>query len=56
MKKIYDDENNLIDIKKLEFLSDIGQECRVFKYNNNVIKVFKKDYKLEHISKKTLTF
>ena len=56
MRKIYDDENNLITINKLEFLSDIGQECRVFKYNNDVIKIFKKDYKLEHISKKTIEY
>ena len=56
MRKIYDDENNLITINKLEFLSDIGQECRVLKYNNDVIKIFKKDYKLEHISKKTIEY
>ncbi len=56
MKKIYDDENNLIAINKLEFLSDIGQECRVFKYNNDVIKIFKRDYKLEHISRKTIEY
>ena len=56
MRKIYDDENNLIDINNLEFLSNIGQECRVFKYNNDVIKIFKKDYKLEHISKKTIEY
>lgn len=56
MKKIYDDDDNLIDINNLEFLSNIGQECRVFKYNNDVIKIFKKDYKLEHISKKTIEY
>ena len=52
MKEIYDDENNLIDINQLEFLSNIGQEYRVFKYDKDVIKIFKKDYKLEHTSKK----
>ena len=40
MKEIYDDENNLIDINQLEFLSNIGQEYRVFKYDKDVIKIF----------------
>ena len=56
MRKIYDDKNNPIDINNLELLSDIGQECRVFKYNDDVIKIFKKDYKLDHISKETLEY
>lgn len=56
MKEIYDDENNLIDINQLEFLSNIGQEYRVFKYDKDVIKIFKKDYKLEHTSKKTIEY
>lgn len=56
MKKIYNDEDNLINISNLEFLSNIGQECKVFKYNNDVIKIFKKDYKLEHISEKTIEY
>ena len=41
MKEIYDDENNLIDINQLEFLSNIGQEYRVFNYYIDVIKLFK---------------
>lgn len=56
MKEIYDDENNLIDINQLEFLSNIGQEYRVFKYDKDVIKIFKKDYKLEHTSKKIIEY
>lgn len=56
MKEIYDDENNSIDINQLEFLSNIGQEYRVFKYDKDVIKIFKKDYKLEHTSKKTIEY
>lgn len=56
MIKIYDDEDNLIDINNLKILSDIGQECKVFKYNDDVIKIFKKDYKLEHISRKTIEY
>ena len=56
MKEICDDENNLIDINQLEFLSNIGQEYRVFKYDKDVIKIFKKDYKLEHTSKKIIEY
>lgn len=50
MEQIFTENGIPLDMNKLEFLSNQGSEFLVYKYFNSVIKIYKKDYQLSHLS------
>lgn len=50
MCQIFDDDGIMLDSNNIEFLSGQGSEFIVYKYFDLVIKTYKKDYKLSHLS------
>lgn len=50
MKQIFNEDGSPLDINKIEFLSDQGAEFIVYKYLDSVIKIYKRDYQLSHLS------
>lgn len=48
MELVHNDNRKIINIGKLELLSQKGSEVIVYNDENFVYKIFKKDYKLEH--------
>lgn len=50
MEQVFNEHGYPLDMSKIEFLSDSGSECIVYKYFNSVIKIYKKDYKFSHLS------
>lgn len=50
MEKIFNEDGSPLDNNKIEFLSDHGSEFIVYKYLDSVIKIYKKDYQLSHLS------
>ncbi|MCM1053577.1 MAG: hypothetical protein NC483_06355 [Ruminococcus sp.] len=48
--------DSLIDLAALDLISDKGSEFLVFKHLDMVLKIYKKDYQLEHLSLKELNF
>lgn len=50
MEQIFNEDGSLLDNNKIEFLSDKGSEFIVYKYFDLVIKIYKKDYQLSHLS------
>lgn len=50
MEQIFNEDSSPLDINKIEFLSDRGSEFIVYRYLDSVIKIYKKDYKLSHLS------
>lgn len=50
MEQIFNENGYLLDMSKLELLSTRGSEFIVYRYFDSVIKIYKKDYKLSHLS------
>lgn len=50
MKQLFKDDGSIINMDKVEFLSDKGSEFRVYKYLEWVLKIYKEDYPLTHLS------
>lgn len=50
MEQVFNDNGDALDINKIEFLSSQGSEFIVYKYFNSVLKLYKSDYKLSHLS------
>ncbi len=50
MEQIFNEYGYPLDLNKIEFLSNRGSEFIVYKYLNSVIKIYKKDYHLSHLS------
>lgn len=54
MEQIFNEDGSQLDLNKVEFLSDKGSEFMVYKYLDSVIKIYKNDYQLSHLSLKEL--
>ena len=54
MEQIIKENGNLVDMNKVELLSLKGSEFVVYKYLNEVLKIYKKDYPLGHLTKDEL--
>lgn len=50
MEQIFNEDSSPINIEKMEFLSDCGSEFIVYKYLDSVIKIYKKNYQLSHLT------
>lgn len=50
MEQVFNEDGSPLDINKIEFLSDRSSEFIVYKYLDSVIKIYKKDYQLSHLS------
>lgn len=50
MEQIFNEDGSPLDSNSLEFLSDQGSEFIVYKYLDSVIKIYKKEYQLSHLS------
>lgn len=50
MEQIFTENGIPLDMNKLKFLSNQGSEFLVYKYFDLVIKIYKKDYQLSHLS------
>lgn len=50
MEQVFIEDGSPLDINKIEFLSDHGSEFIVYKYLDLVIKIYRKDYQLSHLS------
>jgi len=48
--QVFNEDGSPLDSNKIEFLSNRGSEFTVYKYLDSVIKIYKKDYKLSHLS------
>ncbi|MCI8466776.1 MAG: hypothetical protein HFI08_01075 [Bacilli bacterium] len=55
MEQVFNEDGSPLDINKIEFLSDRGSEFIVYKYLDSVIKIYKKDYQLSHLSLEELS-
>lgn len=56
MEQLFYEDGSLLDMNKIEFLSDRGSEYIVFKYLDSVIKIYREDYQFNHLSLKELNF
>lgn len=56
MEQIFNEKGLLLDMNKLELISNEGEEFSVYKYDNSVLKIYKKDYKLPHLTLEELNF
>lgn len=54
MEQLFNENGCPLNMSKLVFLSDQGSEFIVYKYMDLVIKIYKKDYKLTHLSLRDL--
>lgn len=54
MEQIFNEDMSPLNMSKLQFLSNRGSEFIVYKYLDSVIKIYKKDYHLSHLSLKQL--
>lgn len=50
MEEIHMENGSLLDINKLLFLTNKGSEFSVYKYSDLVVKIYKANYKLSHLS------
>ncbi len=56
MGQVFTEDGYQVDLSKVELISDKGSEFMVYKYIDSVIKLYKKDYKLSHLSLEELNF
>lgn len=50
MKRIFNEDGLPLNINEIEFLSNKGSEFAVYRYLDSVIKIYKSDYQLSHLS------
>lgn len=50
MEQIFNEDRSPLDMTKIKSLSDRGSEFIVYKYLDSVIKIYKNDYQLSHLS------
>ena len=50
MEQVFNESGYPLDIKELELLSNLGNEFIVYKYFDSVVKIYKEDYTLTHLS------
>lgn len=56
MEQLFNEARTPLDTNRMELLSDEGSEFIVYKYLESVIKLYKKDYQLSHLSLIELNF
>lgn len=56
MEQLFNEARTPLDTNRMELLSDKGSEFIVYKYLESVIKLYKKDYQLSHLSLIELNF
>lgn len=56
MKQLFNEDRTPLDISKMELLSAEGSEFTVYKYLKSVIKLYKEDYQLSHLTLEELNF
>lgn len=56
MEQLFNEDRTPLDISKMELLSVEGSEFTVYKYLKSVIKLYKKDYQLSHLTLEELNF
>lgn len=56
MERIYDIDNKLIDFNNMTLLNTTGSEVLVYKKDELVYKIYKKNYKLEHKNEQELEY
>lgn len=50
MEQVFNEDGSPLNMNKIELLSNRGSEFIVYKYIDSVIKIYKKDYQLPHLS------
>lgn len=56
MVQIFDEKGKQINSNKLKLLSNKGSEFFVYKYGKSVVKLYKDNYKLSHLSPEEMSF
>ena len=56
MTQIFDENGKQINLNKLDLLSNKGSEFIVYKYEKDVVKLYKENYKLSHLSPEEMKF